>query len=144
MDPAPTPQLDDNGKPLEQEDESDPSRLLLREVYWDFSFEFAKEHYLLPPPAEEDWSLELLSHDLLSHGLVRQAFLAGNYAVPRLPEIPVEKILDHAEYWKWVKCSTDKCTWYPFGWLEYLRLSVPPPEVCMKVKKVEITCPSQH
>ena len=163
MDPAPTPQLDDNGKPLEQEDEWDQPRVPLREHDWDLSSEFAEEHYLYPEeepdlspgeenqrerpsplPAEEHSSHGLLSHDLVSHGLVRQALLAGNYAVPRLPEIPVEKILDHAEYWKWVKCSTDKCTWYPFGWLEYLRLSVPPPEVCMKVKKVEITCFSHY
>ena len=85
-------------------------------------------------------SHELLSHDLLSHDLVRQALLAGEYAVPRLPEIPVDKILDHAEYWKWVECSTNRFAFYPSGRLEYLRLSVPPPEDCMKVKKVEITC----
>ena len=42
-----------------------------------------------------------LSEDLGSHDLVQQAPLAGNYAGLRLPEIPVERILDHAEYWKW-------------------------------------------
>ena len=81
--------------------------------------------------------------DLLSHDLVRQALLAGDYAVPRLPEIPVEKILDHAEYWKWVERSTNRYVCYTNGRHEYLRLSVSPPEVCMKVKKVEITCISK-
>ena len=81
--------------------------------------------------------------DLVSHDVVRQALLAGDYAVPRLPEIPVEKILDHAEYWKWVECSTNRYVGYTNGRYEYLRLSVPQPEVCKKVKKVEITCISK-
>ena len=82
--------------------------------------------------------------DLLSHDCVRHALLDGNYALPRLPEIPVEKILDHAEYWKWVESSTNRLVRYENGRYEYLRLSVPPPEVCMKVKKVEITCTSHE
>ena len=84
------------------------------------------------------------SEDLLSHDLVREALLAGNYAVPRLPDIPVEKILDYAEYWKWVKCTTNRYACCTYGRHEYLRLSVPELEVCKKVKKVEIMCTSKY
>ena len=82
------------------------------------------------------------SQELSSHDLVRQAFLSGDYASPPLPTHAVDKILDCAEYWKWTECSTKRRVRYRNGRYPYLRLSVPTPEVCKKVKKVEITCVS--
>ena len=82
------------------------------------------------------------SQDLESYDLVRQAFLFGDYACPPLPALPLDKILDYAEYWKWTECSTKKTVCYRNQRHPYVRLSVPSPEVCKKVKKVEITCVS--
>ena len=85
---------------------------------------------------------DFFSQDLASHDLVRQAFLSGDYASTPLPALPLDEILDYAEYWKWIEGSTRRVVYYTRSYPAYLRLSVPSPEVCKKVKKVEITCSS--
>ena len=82
------------------------------------------------------------SQDLSSHDLVPQASLSGDYASTPLPALPLDNILDCAEYWKWIECSREEVVRYRNPRCPYLRLSVPSPEVCKKVKKVEITCVS--
>ena len=82
------------------------------------------------------------SQDLSSYDLVRQAFLLGDYAATPIPARPLDKILDYAEYWKWIECSSKQVVCYRMRRYPYLRFPVPSPEVCKRVKKVEITCVS--
>ena len=78
--------------------------------------------------------------DLSRYETVRESLLAGEYGIPPLPELVVDKIMEDARYWNWVSKETREEQNVSGSRQPYLSLEVP--AACRQVKLVVLECES--
>ena len=78
--------------------------------------------------------------ELSRYQTVRESLLAGEYDVPSLPELVVDKIIDDARYWNWVSKETTEKKSLRGSREPYLSIEVP--AECHQVKLIVMECES--
>ena len=89
---------------------------------------------------EEKACVPVEHRELSRYQVVRESLLAGEYGVPPLPELVVDKIIDDARYWNWVSKETRAYKAVMESRKPYLSIEVP--AECHQVKIVVMECQS--